>query len=128
MTLFLATLLLGAIVFADDNEDFITSLQCVSSSGNQEICDQFFVCNNMMGEKYTDAYTECLGESLPNGPGSCSETEQLYESESTIRAVNSCIMDKTNDGESNWTTDMEMKNFKNCMVDLGRTCEAQKRN
>ncbi|CAL1263327.1 unnamed protein product [Larinioides sclopetarius] len=127
-TLFLAAFVSGVIVMADDNEDFITSLLCVSSSGNQELCEQFFVCNNMMGKKYTDAYTECLGKSLPNGPGNCSETEQLYGSDPIIRAVNYCIMDKTNDGENNWTMDKEMDNFKNCMVNLGKTCEAQKGN
>ncbi|KAF8794922.1 hypothetical protein HNY73_002836 [Argiope bruennichi] len=109
--LLLAIAALSRITRADENEEFISSLQCVASSGNQELCNQFLHCNAMMKQKYLDAYDVCLKEILPSGPRKCSENEHLYESEGTIRQ-----------DEGNWTMDAEMSEFKNCVNDLGKKC------
>ncbi|GIY06857.1 hypothetical protein CEXT_434691 [Caerostris extrusa] len=68
----------SSLVFPFYDEPFPSIVECISKSGNQDICDQFQFCGQIKAAPYLEAYYKCVNEYLPRGIGKCSGKEELY--------------------------------------------------
>ncbi|KAF8794919.1 hypothetical protein HNY73_002833 [Argiope bruennichi] len=73
-------LLISSCVFTkgDQYKEVLRILNCVSKSGDQQLCDGILTCNVKLAKPYKDAYNDCVKIFLPNGIGHCDENSELY--------------------------------------------------
>ncbi|KAF8794924.1 hypothetical protein HNY73_002838 [Argiope bruennichi] len=110
------------------NDKFLTEAQCISSAGDQEMCNAYLDLVSILPEKHLKPYYDCMNKILPNGIGKCSETEELYGSKEKLEELNACYKNNTDlpDG-SDWTTNPDFRDFKDGVSIIGVKCLAQKR-
>ncbi|KAF8794921.1 hypothetical protein HNY73_002835 [Argiope bruennichi] len=123
----LAFILLSCCTFtkANPNEELLQVINCVSKSGDQQLCDQFLECNDKMAEPFLTAYNECIRVILPNGIGSCDENTELYYSERNRRLINRCIYCKVAGKELTDEDKQQMDEFQQCVHTLGEKAGCQ---
>ncbi|GBL59268.1 hypothetical protein AVEN_42605-1 [Araneus ventricosus] len=78
------------------NDAFMDAWNCVSSSQNQGLCDQFNDCVRLIPDEYTTYHDQCLEKLLPDGIGNCDESQQLYGNDEIRKEFNECYVDLTN--------------------------------
>ncbi|GBM97100.1 hypothetical protein AVEN_183411-1 [Araneus ventricosus] len=117
MSLFLAFILFACcmVTKGNPNEEIIQILNCVSKSGDQQLCDQFLECNNQLADPYLNAYNECISVILPNGIGSCGENSELYYAERIRRQINRCMQCKVAGKEFTDEDKQQMGVFQKCV-------------
>ncbi|GBM97388.1 hypothetical protein AVEN_105099-1 [Araneus ventricosus] len=87
---------------SDANEKFLKNMDCIFKSGDQDLCDQFLLCNAQLPVKILKPYYDCVRDLLGNDIGECTDDEQLYYSPETRRQINYCVfsqVDGLNDNE-----------------------------
>ncbi|GBO11174.1 hypothetical protein AVEN_248118-1 [Araneus ventricosus] len=77
------------------NEEFLKQWNCISESGDEDLCKEFQDCITLVPQCYLLPYSYCMRKILPNGAGHCSKTEQAYGSEKQRLEVDECYSDIT---------------------------------
>ncbi|GBM97381.1 hypothetical protein AVEN_105093-1, partial [Araneus ventricosus] len=105
---------------SDANEKFVNNLDCISESGNQDLCDQFLKqCNSQLPEKILKAYYDCLAD-LKSDVNKCSYNEQLYYSPEDRRQLNNCIFSQVDGSQLNGNDLQQLGYVSQCTEDLAK--------
>ncbi|KAF8794920.1 hypothetical protein HNY73_002834 [Argiope bruennichi] len=104
----------------DPNEEVAQIVNCVSMSGDQQLCDGILHCNDKLSEPYQNAYNECVKRYLPNGIGRCDENSELYYSEEKRKQIYGCIQNKVANVKLTDEQEQQMDDFEKCVHDLGK--------
>ncbi|CAL1271911.1 unnamed protein product [Larinioides sclopetarius] len=108
------------------NEEFVKQWNCISESKDNDLCNKFQDCIKLVPQCNVLPYLYCMKKILPDGAGSCSETEQAYGNEKQRREVDKCYSDITTlPNGDDWTTFQEMAPFLGCVEDLGNKCKSR---
>ncbi|GFY52325.1 hypothetical protein TNIN_282061 [Trichonephila inaurata madagascariensis] len=62
------------------NEEFLTIVNCVSESGDQDLCDDLLDCIDLEAKPFKDGYDNCTAILFPDGIGECTESQELHHS------------------------------------------------
>ncbi|CAL1286126.1 unnamed protein product [Larinioides sclopetarius] len=109
------------------NEDFLKQWHCISESGDNDLCNEFKDCIHLAPECLNLPYYYCMRKVQLDGPGSCSETEQLYVSKEHRIEINKCYAEvATMANGDEWVTNKEIAPFLDCVERLGEKCESRK--
>ncbi|GBM55793.1 hypothetical protein AVEN_75023-1 [Araneus ventricosus] len=124
--LLLAVLFAGDLVeskISDVNGVFLAEFNCISSSGNQKMCNAYLDCLFALSEEYLKPYYICLDKVSLKGVGNCSETEELYECEAKRNELNACYQTVTLELQGkDWTKIPGLFGFKDCVSIAGTNC------
>ncbi|GBM64048.1 hypothetical protein AVEN_251667-1 [Araneus ventricosus] len=94
------------------NEEFLKQWNCISESGDEDLCKEFQDCITLVPQCYLLPYSYCMRKILPNGAGDCSKTEQAYGSEKQRLEVDECYSDITTlPNGDDWTSFPEFAPF-----------------
>ncbi|GBM88448.1 hypothetical protein AVEN_17491-1 [Araneus ventricosus] len=126
ISLILAVFLAGYLVLSnlsDRNDAFCAEFHCISSSGNQEMCNAYLDCLFALSEEYLQPYHLCMDEVVLKGIGNCSEHEEMYESEDKRNKLNACYRNLTMQPDgSDWTKIPGLDGYKDCVSIIGTDC------
>ncbi|GIX73557.1 hypothetical protein CDAR_467911 [Caerostris darwini] len=112
----------SSLVFPFYNQPFPSILECVSKSGNQDICDQFLFCAQIKAAPYLEAYYKCVNEFLPRGIGKCSAKEELYYNREMRTKLLNCVKYSHDFEELSDFEKQIMYDYQDCVEQLGQFC------
>ncbi|GFT34984.1 hypothetical protein TNCV_786941 [Trichonephila clavipes] len=116
-----AILLVEGISAQSMNDIFLSIINCVATSEDPEMCDEFLNCNQNLAQPFVDADANCTQTYTPEGPGKCTKGQELYRNETTRLILNECvrslITEKLTDEQEE-----EMKTYMECVIDVGGRC------
>ncbi|CAL1286125.1 unnamed protein product [Larinioides sclopetarius] len=109
------------------NEEIFEDWNCISESGDNDLCNGFQDCLKLAPECLKLPYYYCIRKILPNGPGSCSKTQQAYGNKEKRIKINKCYADiAALPNGDDWTTNPELAPFLDCVELLGKKCKQEK--
>ncbi|GFY52329.1 hypothetical protein TNIN_282101 [Trichonephila inaurata madagascariensis] len=117
----LGTIFLAVGASAQSENDFLSIINCVATSGNEDMCQDFLDCSYYFAQPFANAEDICTQALTPEGPGKCTEDQELYRNEETRKAINECITSLVTE-ELTDDQKEEMGEYMECVKKVGDMC------
>ncbi|GFQ91613.1 hypothetical protein TNCT_605721 [Trichonephila clavata] len=118
----LGTILLAVGVSAQSGNDiFLSIINCVATSADEDLCQEFLNCSQYFAKPFADAENTCTQALTPEGPGKCTEDEQLYRDEETRKEINECVTSLVTEELTDEQKE-EMGVYMECVTNVGNKC------
>ncbi|GFW65329.1 uncharacterized protein TNCV_395951 [Trichonephila clavipes] len=118
-------------ISATESENFnYKSDNCISTSGNQKLCDELDNCIQKLPQTLLDNFNECLKQTYSDGKlGKCNDKENLFGTSKQLQQYFQCFLNKL--PQKSDLSDDERKQFdktyKPCMLKVGKKCLGSKK-
>ncbi|GFU57800.1 hypothetical protein TNCV_1281481 [Trichonephila clavipes] len=123
--------LLGTILLAvgasaqSENDNFLSIINCVATLGDEDMCQDFLDCSDYFAQPFADAEDICTQALTPEGPGKCTEDQELYRNKETRKAINDCVTSLVTEELTDEQKE-EMGEYVECVTKVGNKCQEAK--
>ncbi|GFT34974.1 hypothetical protein TNCV_786861 [Trichonephila clavipes] len=119
------TFLFAVVISAQSaDDDYLSDMDCIATSENQALCDEFMDCNQYLPQPVVDIDNICKNALSLNGPEHCTEDEQMFRDEDTRKKLHQCIINSTKDLTDE--QEEEMRIYSQCVAKVGNKCQRKK--
>ncbi|GFR15239.1 spider silk-constituting element SpiCE-NMa4 [Trichonephila clavata] len=99
--------------------------ECISTSGNQNLCDKLQSCIQKLPTTLLNNFNECVSQVYPHGKlGKCNDQENLFGTNKQLKQYFHCFINKLPQKSS--LSPEEQRQFdhpyKRCMLKVGHEC------